>query len=183
MEWLSTWSVIKAAGFTSYALLLISVSLGAFSYGKHLSQQFRSICLTLHQMTGWLGLLFGMLHGVVLTIDSYITFSWKAVWIPMTAEYRPIASGLGTIAFYLILFILITSDWMKKFGKKIWRYVHFLAYPAFALSLLHGLFAGSDSQSLWAIRFYQGSAVVFFAIFFVRMYMHWKSNKKMHYNN
>jgi DMSO/TMAO reductase YedYZ heme-binding membrane subunit len=35
-----------------------------------------------------------------------------------------------------------------------WRIVHALAYLTFALGLFHGLLAGSDSGSTWAIAFY-----------------------------
>lgn len=178
MFWFSIWEVIKASGFTASFLLLTSISFGAFSYGKTFSPPVRANLLAIHQMSGWLGFLFGLLHGMVLTIDPYAPFPFQAVFIPFTAAYRPIASGLGTIALYLLLIVLITSDWMKRFGRKIWRNTHYVAYPAYILSLIHGLLAGSDSKQAWALGFYYASAVVLICVFMARFYVGWKASRQ-----
>ncbi|MEB3102192.1 ferric reductase-like transmembrane domain-containing protein [Ferviditalea candida] len=169
LEWFSTWSVIKASGLTSYLLLFLSVSLGMFSYGKLMKPNIRGSLLIMHQLSGWIGFLFGLLHGLVLTIDSYQPFSYKDVFVPFAAEYHPLSSGLGTIALYLFVIILVTSDWMKNFGRKVWRAIHYLAFPAFVLSLVHGLAAGSDTKQLWAQLFYLGTAVLFLIFVYIRV--------------
>lgn len=168
-EWFSTWSVIKAAGLTSYLLLFLSVSLGMFSYGKLMKPNIRGILLIMHQLAGWIGFLFGMLHGLVLTIDSYEPFSYMDVFVPFMAEYHPLSSGLGTVALYFFLIILVTSDWMKNFGRKVWRVIHYLSFPAFAFSFVHGLAAGSDTKQLWAQLFYAGTALLFLVFVYIRI--------------
>ncbi len=176
MTWLSTWSVIKAAGMTSYFLLFLSVVFGVFSYGKLLSANLRGVFMPLHQLTGWLGFLFGLLHGMVLTIDSYQPFSLKAVFVPFTAGYQPWASGFGTLSLYFFFLLLVTSDWMKKFGRKLWRSVHYLAFPAYLLSLIHGLMVGSDTKHAWAQAFYVITAAAFVAVIVLRIRV--SANKK-----
>lgn len=169
MDFLSTWTVIKAAGFTSYLLLLISVCLGALSYGKLFSGKVRGVLLLTHQLTGWIGFLFGLLHGLVLSVDTYIHFSFAAIFIPFTSPYEPVATGLGTIALYMSLIVLVSSDLMKKIGRKAWQAIHYLAFPLYVLSLLHGLWAGYDSSALWALLFYTGTLLLFLAVILIRV--------------
>lgn len=177
-SWLSTWGVIKAAGLTSYALIVVSIVLGAFSYGSTVPAKIRGILLPAHQYAGWLGFLFGLLHGLVLTINEYQPFSLSEILIPFTADHHPVANGLGTIALYIIAAILISSDIMKKLGKKIWRSIHLLSYPLFLLSLIHGIVVGSDSKYSWAIEFYASGAIIFAVAVFIRGYIQWKASRK-----
>ncbi|MEX2459729.1 MAG: ferric reductase-like transmembrane domain-containing protein [Paenibacillaceae bacterium] len=167
--WLSTWNVIKAAGFASYLLLFVSVSLGAFSYGNWIPSRTRVVLLAIHQMTGWVGFLFGLLHGLVLTIDKYKPFSLMEVFIPFASKQDSLFNGLGILALYLFLIILVTSDWMKRFGRKAWRSVHYLAFPAYFMSLVHGMAVGYDIHRPWAIAFYSGTATLFFCMIGIRV--------------
>jgi methionine sulfoxide reductase heme-binding subunit len=169
MDWLSTWNVIRASGLTSYLLLFLSVSLGMFCYGKWIEPKYRSVLLIMHHLFGWTGFLFGMLHGLVLMIDNYQPFSFKMVLIPFTAQYLPLASGLGTISLYLMVAVLISSDWMKTFGRKVWRFIHYLALPSYLLALIHGIAAGTDTGSLWARLLYLLTAAAFLICLTVRI--------------
>lgn len=182
MAWLSTWNVIKASGFTSYLLLFISVSMGAFSYGNIVSNNIRKLLLPIHQFTGWVGFLFGLLHGVVLSIDSYVDFTLTSIFIPFTAEFHPVASGLGTIAFYMLFLVILSSDLMKRWGRKVWRAIHYVAFPAYVLSLIHGLWLGTDIKMLWAKLFYAGTAIIFLGIIFMRGITSYKKESKYHAN-
>lgn len=163
MDFPSTWSIIKAAGFTSYLLLFISVSLGALRSVKLFSGKTKGVMLVIHQLTGWIGFLLGLLHGLVLSADTYIHFSWIEIFIPFTSSYKPMASGLGTIALYLAFIVLVSSDVLKRIGRKTWRIIHYLAFPLFVLSLIHGLLAGYDSSKLWVQLLYAGTFLVFVA--------------------
>ncbi|WP_163853267.1 ferric reductase-like transmembrane domain-containing protein [Paenibacillus elgii] len=177
-SWLSTWGVIKAAGFTSYLCIFVSVVLGAFSYGTAVPAKLRGILLPAHQLAGWLGFLFGLLHGAVLTIDTYQPFSLAEILIPFTAKFHPWASGLGTVALYILAAILISSDCIKSLGKKAWRAVHRLSYPLVILAFLHGLSDGSDSDKIWAFPLYAGSTIIFAAAGLYRAYIQWKADRK-----
>ncbi|MEX1030319.1 MAG: ferric reductase-like transmembrane domain-containing protein [Paenibacillaceae bacterium] len=182
LPWFSTWSVIKASGFTSLLLLFISICFGAFCYGKLLSPRYKMPLMIIHQGSGWLGLLTGMLHGMVLTIDKYEPFSLTSILIPFTAKIHPFANGLGTIALYLIFIVIVTSDAMKVIGKNLWRKIHLLTYPALVLSVAHGIVAGSDSTESWAISFYISLGIAFVLVCSIRIGYSWRSKLKMRYN-
>lgn len=169
MELLSTWNVIKSAGFTSYIFLFIAVALGAFSYGKQLPIKLRQYMLPAHQTAGRLGLLFGMLHGAVLLIDQYKPFAWYEIVVPFMAREHAVVNGMGTITLYALLLNLITSDGLKWFGKKLWRFIHVLAFPAFILALAHGLMIGSNTVDAWAQNIYVTTAIAFVATVIIRL--------------
>ena len=95
--------------------------------------------LLVHQSSGWFGLLFGMIHGLVLSFDQSVHFSLSDILIPFTSDYKPISTGLGTISLYILLVLIITSDFIKQLGRKAWKAIHFLAFPGYLLALYHGI--------------------------------------------
>jgi DMSO/TMAO reductase YedYZ heme-binding membrane subunit len=173
-NWLSTWGVIKAAGMTSYMLMFISVVLGAFSYGAAIPPKAKKWLLPIHQSTGWFGFLFGLLHGAVLIIDGYRPFLPSEVLVPFASGFHPVTLGLGTLALYIMAAILISSDIIRRLGKKIWKSIHLLSYPMFLFLLIHGAMDGSDAEKPWAFLMYACSAFIFAAVLLIRMYIQWK---------
>jgi len=170
-DWLSTWGVIKASGLTAYMLMFVSVVLGAFSYGAVIPPDVKKILLPIHQTTGWFGFLFGLLHGAALMIDGYRPFLPGEVLVPFASGFHPVTLGLGTLAFYIMAAIVISSDIMRKLGRKIWKSVHMLSYPMFLFLLVHGAVDGSDADKPWAFLMYACSAVIFAEALLIRMYV------------
>jgi DMSO/TMAO reductase YedYZ heme-binding membrane subunit len=71
-------------------------------------------------------------------------------FIPFLSPYRTFYIGLGTIASDLILLIVVTSIWRKRFtahGKAWrWRAIHYSSYLAFVFGVLHGLLGGRAAK-------------------------------------
>jgi DMSO/TMAO reductase YedYZ heme-binding membrane subunit len=71
-------------------------------------------------------------------------------FIPFLAPYRTFYIGLGTIASDLILLIIVTSIWRKRFtarGKAWrWRAIHYSAYLSFVFGVMHGLLGGRAAK-------------------------------------
>lgn len=154
MNWI--WIAIRATGLTGYFLLTISLLMGIYS---HIPRKKGSI-LAFHQIIGQVALLFIAVHAYLLIFDNYEPYSVTALLIPFTASYEPILSGLGTVAAYLLLIVIVTSDFMKKVGRSVWKKTHYLVFPLWFLSAIHGLFLGTDSDSLWAVALYGGTVLV-----------------------
>jgi DMSO/TMAO reductase YedYZ heme-binding membrane subunit len=74
---------------------------------------------------------------------------------PWTSSYRPVAVTLGFLA--MVALILTAGSGALRRLLPGWRAVHTLAYLTFGLSVLHGLLAGSDTGSVWAIILYTGA--------------------------
>jgi DMSO/TMAO reductase YedYZ heme-binding membrane subunit len=62
--------------------------------------------------------------------------------------------------------VLVTSWIRKRIGTTWWRRMHLLAVPAFAMSLAHGIFSGTDSARpwMWWVYLVTGSVVVFLVV-------------------
>jgi sulfoxide reductase heme-binding subunit YedZ len=69
--------------------------------------------------------------------------------VPFVGPYRPVATGLGTLAFW-ILVVVTPSFALKKrlFSYRAWRTLHYLSYAAFILVTAHGLLTGTDATKL-----------------------------------
>ena len=122
-----------------------------------MSHEKRGNILAFHQMIGQVGLLFIGIHACLLMFDSYVPYSVTSLLIPFTAPNHPILSGLGTIATYLFIIVVFTSDFMKVIGRSLWKKTHYLVFPMWFLAAIHGLSIGTDSQTVWAEVLYIGT--------------------------
>ncbi|CAI6080609.1 ferric reductase-like transmembrane domain-containing protein [Cohnella sp. JJ-181] len=157
-DWLSVWTTTRAAGITCYLLLFVSTAAGILTSLKRFGPRLRAAVLITHQSCGWFGFLFAALHGSVLLFDQYVVYTPTELLIPFTARSHPVLTGLGTLSFYITLALLASSDMMKRLGKKTWRAIHFLAFPGFAMGLVHGLLLGTDAQETWMMWMYLATA-------------------------
>ena len=78
--------------------------------------------------------------------DSYAPVGLKDAFVPFVSAYRPIWLGLGTLAFDLLLALTITSLLRTRIGLRRWKALHWLAYAAWPVALVHALGTGSDAQ-------------------------------------
>jgi len=96
---------------------------------------------------------FGALAFLVIHIVTEILAQRAHVidaFIPFLSPYRTFYIGLGTIASDLILLIIVTSIFRKRFtahGKAWrWRAIHYGSYVAFVFGVLHGLLGGRTAK-------------------------------------
>jgi sulfoxide reductase heme-binding subunit YedZ len=93
-------------------------------------------------------------HVVAVVADPYVVLDWLDAVVPFRAGFRPVWTGLGTVAVDLLALVVLSSLVRARFGARLWRAVHLLAYAAWALSLLHGIGAGTETGSRWAAAGY-----------------------------
>ena len=96
---------------------------------------------------------FGALAFLVIHIVTEILAQRAHVidaFIPFLSPYRTFYIGLGTIASDLILLIIVTSIFRKRFtahGKAWrWRAIHYASYVAFVFGVMHGLLGGRAAK-------------------------------------
>ena len=70
--------------------------------------------------------------------------------MPLASSYRPVAVALGVISVDLTLAVIVTSLLRERIHR-LWRAVHWLAYGAWPLAVLHGLTAGTDAFAPWML--------------------------------
>lgn len=164
----STWEWIRLFGFLAYFYFTMSIVFGLLRKSPNVKSH-KNLFYQLHQNAGWLGLISLVVHMVVLLIDNYKPYQLIEIIIPFSAAYEPIASGLGTVAFYSFLIVLMTSDlWIKTMNRAVWKNVHLLVLPAWVLSLIHGIIIGSDTGNLFVRIFYAGTAGLILAMSVLR---------------
>lgn len=142
------WYVAHAGGVLAYLLLWFATMWGIVVSSKMLKGVVdASLTFGLHEFFPMLAVFFAVLHSAVLLGDAYIDFGLTDVLVPFAASYRPLWTGLGTVALYLSV-ALIASFYLRSFvSRKVWRMFHYTSYLAVMLALVHGLQAGSDSSS------------------------------------
>ncbi len=143
----ATWDMTRSAAWASYLLLWASVITGVgVNLRFHPGVGRQAFVFEVHRMTGTLGLTLALVHGFALVLDRYLVFHIWDVFVPFASGYRPWEVALGVFALWLLLAILFSTWFAGWVPTAAWRAIHFLAYAAFGLALLHGLTAGSDTQ-------------------------------------
>jgi len=163
----TAWIVLRAAGVGAYLMLFASVAWGLVATTSVMGKKVaKATAISVHQFIATVALVLLGLHLGGLLIDRFVKFSVSDLLIPMHSSYRPVAVAFGVVAMYATVTVL-TSSWTRKhLSTKAWRTIHLLAVPAFALSMLHGVFAGTDTVHpwMWWIYVSTGGLLVFLLI-------------------
>lgn len=146
------WYLTRGSGVVALLLLTVGLVLGVMG-----PTSFRTIRLPrfavsgLHRNVTLLALAFVSLHVVTTIIDGYTSIGLRDAFLPFIASYRPFWLGLGTVAFDLLVALIVTSLLRNRLGLRAWRAVHWLAYASWPVALLHSLGTGSDARSSWLV--------------------------------
>jgi predicted ferric reductase len=146
------WYTTRGAGAVSMVLLSGVVVLGILSALRVQTAGWpRFLTTGLHRNLALMTLVFLALHIVTAVIDPFTHLGWLTAVVPFSSYYRTIWLGLGTIAFELLLAIVVTSLIRGFIGHVAWRLVHWLAYASWPIAIIHGIGTGTDTQSAWSI--------------------------------
>lgn len=143
------WHLIRSSGIVAYLLMTVSVIWGMVISGK-LAKEWSAggILMTVHSTISWLVVIMSLVHALLLLLDDYFTYTLGDIFIPFMGEYRPIAVGLGTVAFWGIWLISLSFPFKKRLGHRNWKWLHYGSYIAFLMVSAHGIFAGTDGNRL-----------------------------------
>jgi methionine sulfoxide reductase heme-binding subunit len=144
------WYATRGAGAVSLVLLSAVVVLGVLSTLRVQSDGWpRFLTSGLHRNLALTAVVFLALHIVTAVVDPYTHLGFASAVIPFSSYYRTFWLGLGVIAFELLLAIAITSLLRRFVGQASWRAIHWFAYAAWPVAVLHGFGTGTDSWSAW----------------------------------
>jgi len=88
-------------------------------------------------------------HVATAVVDTYVDIRWwQSVW-PVGATYKPLWLGLGSIAFDVMLLVVLTSVLRQRLGHRAWHLVHLLGYLSWPFALVHSVGIGTDASSSW----------------------------------
>ncbi len=144
------WYLTRGSGVVTLVLLTLTICLGIATSVRWRTHRLpRFVVAGLHRNLTLLAVAFLAVHVVTTVADSYTPIGLKDAFVPFVSAYRPLWLGLGALACDLLLALVITSLLRARFGFRAWRLVHWLAYAAWPVALVHALGTGSDSRFGW----------------------------------
>ncbi|NGQ95912.1 ferric reductase [Brevibacillus sp. SYP-B805] len=167
---LPTWELIRFLGLLAYLLLFAGVSLGMLYSMPVWKGKGKAALYKCHSTVTVAGTFCGILHAMILVIDTYMPFSWLEILIPFRAAYKPLWNGIGTLAAYGTLILILTTDLRNRMPHKLWRMIHIGSYPVFLAALIHGLGVGSDTKHPAVYLMYVLSFGIMVLLLIVRLF-------------
>ncbi|UKS24352.1 ferric reductase-like transmembrane domain-containing protein [Paenibacillus sp. HWE-109] len=174
IQWLvdlPTWSLIRVFGILSYLSLFVGMAIGISYSLPYWKGPKKAQLLRWHTYANYTGTLLALAHTILLVIDAFMPFEWKEILIPFTAKQSTGLNGMGTIAVYGLLLLILTTDLRNKLRRKLWLAFHMLSYPIFLLALLHGLFIGTDSANVWIKTMYVSTFLLLVGLTAARVFI------------
>jgi predicted ferric reductase len=139
------WFVARSSGIVAWALVTLAVAWGLFISTKAVAKATSPAwLLDVHRFVGGLSVVFTAIHLFGLWADSYVTFGWTELFVPMASEWKPGAVAFGIVTMYLLIAVEATSLMMKRLPRRVWRWVHRASLPLYVMATYHGLRAGTD---------------------------------------
>jgi sulfoxide reductase heme-binding subunit YedZ len=152
------WVLARATGVAALVLLTGAMVAGLLVRTRTAVGPVKgSGMVDLHRLMSLLALLATATHGVFLMQDATVEISPLALVVPGLVPYRPVWTGIGVVAAELALLVHLSFRVRKRIGARTWRRLHWLTYAAFAGALVHGIGAGTDSNTPWALALYGGA--------------------------
>lgn len=144
------WYANRATGAVCLVLFTVVVLLGiAVRLRGRIPGLPRFGTINLHRTLSLSATAFLALHITTATVDSYVNITILDAVIPFVSDYQPLWLGLGTVAFDLLLAVVITSLLRNRIGHRTWRAMHWLAYASWPVALVHGIGIGTDTGTDW----------------------------------
>jgi predicted ferric reductase len=135
-------------GLIAVGTVTLNMFLGmlmAFRYSPHRSwPHHRFNYFRIHNWTGYIALVFAILHPSILLFNKDPRFRVLDLVYPVHSPIQPLDNTIGAIAFYLLAFVVGTSYLRIRLGRHLWKSFHFSIYFAAAALFWHSLFTDPD---------------------------------------
>ncbi|HEY2665351.1 MAG TPA: ferric reductase-like transmembrane domain-containing protein [Actinomycetota bacterium] len=142
------WYAARAGGILAWLLLAASVLWGLTLTTRVAGRITRPAwLLDLHRFLGAAAVAFTGIHVLAILLDTYVHFGLAEVLVPLTGTWHPVAVAWGIVGFYLLVAIEVTSLVRSRLPRPVWRSIHFVSFPLFVVTTIHGLSAGTDRHS------------------------------------
>lgn len=152
---MTLWYLARAAGVMALICFTVTTALGALAPTARAAGM-RFGLGYVHRSAAITGLVLLFAHLVAVISDSYVDIGLSVVVWPLGSGYRPFAVLLGALALYTFVFAAVVGAARGRLAgsagfSRRWRTLHAVAYAGWALSILHGLLAGTDRASGWML--------------------------------
>ena len=149
------WALARGSGMAAFVLLTLVVGLGLALSLRLASDAWPRVLTTAgHRQLTNVALVMTGVHLAMLVVDAEAAMSVADLVIPFASGYRPFATALGVLGLYVVLVTWVSTLLRTQLGRRRWRALHRVAIAAWVLALLHGVLAGTDTGTPWAVFTY-----------------------------
>ena len=135
------WYLVRGSGIVALILLTAVVGLGVATTTRWQAPGLpRFVTATVHRSVALLAVTFLSIHVLTSIVDSYVSIRVVDAFVPFIGSVKPVALGLGAVAFDLVVALVLTSLLRARLGFKAWP-----------VALLHGLTMGRDAGASWNV--------------------------------
>lgn len=144
------WALGRGTGVTALVFMTISLALGiATRSGRRLAALPRFAVNDVHRFAALAGTLLVAMHLTLLFFDPYAQLHLIDFVAPFLGAYRPLWLGLGTLAFDVLIVVILSSLLRHRLGVRAFHTVHWVTYALWPLALAHALGNGTDAGRPW----------------------------------
>ena len=148
------WALGRGNGIVALAFMTLSVTLGIASRsGRPMFALPRFGVADVHRFVALAAMLLVLLHIGLLFLDPYAKLRLIDIVVPFLGAYRPLWQGLGTVAFDVLVVVIITSLLRRRIGLRVFRVVHWSTYLLWPIAMAHALGNGTDTGRIWFLAF------------------------------
>lgn len=131
------------AGLVAMVLLTVNILLGLTLSARYNSvRQWphrRIPIFDIHNWTAYIALGLIVLHPVLLLLSSTAGFHIVDILFPLHSPKQTLYNCFGAVAFYCVLFVVVTSYYRSRLGSRLWKKLHYISYAAAAFVFVHGI--------------------------------------------
>ncbi len=144
------WYTSRAAGIVTLVLLTIVMAFGIMTATRVGNDQMpRFAVAELHRRLSLLTAVFVLLHVLTTAVDSYVPTGFLSIILPGASSYKTVWVAFGTVAFDLMVAVIVTSLLRQRISHDAWRAIHWLSYLMWPVALIHTIMIGTDMKRLW----------------------------------
>jgi predicted ferric reductase len=162
MPTLSAIDLSSYLGLGAITLLTLNVMLGllmSVKYNPVRAWPHRRIkTFQIHNWTGYLALCVSAAHATVLLFSGQEHFRVLDLLYPLGYEKQPVINALGALAFYLVLFVVVTSYLRQEIGRRRWKLLHYTTYCAAAVFFVHSILTDPTLKN-YPVDYFDGEKV------------------------
>ncbi len=164
------WYVSRAAGLVAFAIITGSVVLGLLLSTKSPKPLLpKGLSFDIHQFLSCFTLALVAVHAGSLMFDEYIGYRLLDLLVPFHSPYERLWTGMGVIAFWGALAVTVSYALRGRIGHRRWRQFHYVSFVVWAMALVHGLMAGTDTGLSPVRVLYIGAGVTVSALLLLRI--------------
>src|ERR1700693_4549770 len=138
-------------GLIAVAAVTLNMVLGilmAFRYNPIRSWPYRRFnYFRLHNLLGYAALVASLLHPALLLLNRKPAVRVRDLLFPVHSPSQPLENTVGAVALYLVAFVVITSYFRLRLGRRLWKAFHFGIYIAALPLFFHSLLTDPDLKN------------------------------------